>query len=201
MEAISQHALPVAALVGIHLLTFGRCYTQPYRYATSEPLDTAFPSSRLLGEALRHGRLVHDPYYYPHYECLPFLSTFYPPHMLQAWVGSFIGVDGAWRLYLATMAAHFLGCALGSYALLVVSGLPPLMSSFGAISCSLLPYGVKQNSTIIYTCAWVPVLILTAVGHYWGVYGISLGLMLLAGYWPIALYAIPVSWLAWLLGR
>ena len=187
-------------LTCFHLLLFRRFYFQnPYVYARSEALEQGFASSRLLGDSLRHGRLVDDTYYYPDYRALPFLSTYYPPHALQAWVGSWLTLDQAWRLYSFTMVLHFLAASVSVYILAISMGFAPLPAGFASITLSSLGYAMKQNSCIIYTLAWVPSVLLLASQHSMTLTGISLGLMLLAGYWPIALYAVPLACGLWLL--
>lgn len=188
-------------LLGLyHLLLFRHVYfLNPYVYATSEALEQAFASSILLGRCLRHPQVVHDPYYYPDYLALPFLSSYYPPHLFQAWVGSWLSLNGAWRVYVGTMVAHFLLCSWSVYILCLRSAMSPWAAMFAAVTLSSLGYAMKQNSSIIYTCAWVPILLLAAPLHSTGLFGISLGMLLLAGYWPVALYTLPLACWLWLL--
>ena len=188
-------------LTCFHLLLFRRFYFQnPYVYATSEALEQGFPSWLHLGRCLRHRQRVSDPYYYPDYAALPFLSTYYPPHRLSAWLGSFLSLNGAWRLYATTMALHFLFCSLAAYILLVNHlTMSSLTALFGAVTFSSLGYSMKQNSCIVYTLAWVPIWLLSAMQHSISLSAISLGMMLLAGYWPIAIYTIPLGGLLWLI--
>lgn len=176
-----------------HLLLFRHFYfINPYVYARSEALEQGFASSLLLGRALRRGRLPHDPSYYPNYLGLPFLSSFYPPHMAQAWLSTFLPLDQAWILYSLTMVLHFYACSVSVYILLITH-VPTWGALFGAVSLSSLGYAMKQNSCINYTVAWVPVWLLSLQAGNWLLAGISGGMMLLAGYWPIALYAIPLG--------
>mgnify|MGYP001600112558 CR=1 FL=1 len=185
-----------------HLLLFRHFYfINPYRYATSELLEQVFPSWLHLGRSLRHGRLVvEDPYYYPDYPALPFLSSFYPPHMVSAWLATFLPLNQAFLLLVFTMVSHFLAASVSVYILAISMGTAPLVAGFASVTLSSLGYSMKQNSSIIYTTAWVPTLLLSAQVHSTLIFGISFGMMLLAGYWPIALYAIPLGCLCWLLG-
>ena len=184
-----------------HLLLFRTFYfINPYHYATSELLEQVFPSWLHLGRSLRHGRLVvEDPYYYPDYAGLPFLSSFYPPHMVSAWLGSWLPLNQAFLLLVLTMVSHFLAASVSVYILAISMGFAPLPAGFASITLSSLGYAMKQNSCIIYTLAWVPSVLLLASQHSMTLTGISLGLMLLAGYWPIALYAVPLACGLWLL--
>ena len=194
------------ALCGLglfHLGCFWRFYLKnPYWYARGEALEQGFASSVLLGRCLRRHEVVDDPYYYPDYRALPFLSSYYPPHVIQAWIGSFLTLNQAWVLYWGTMALHFL---VGSIMALQLLLKPPLafplpVACFGAITLSYLPYAMKHNSSIVYTHAWLLVLILTAALRLTWCYGISLGMVLLAGYWPLAMMGIPLSWAVWFWG-
>lgn len=189
----------VVLLSAFHLLLFRRFYFQnPYVYATSEALEQGFPSWVLLGRCLRRHGVVADQYYYPDYRALPFLSAFYPPHRVTAWLGTFLSTDQAWVLYVGTMVAHFWLSSVSVYMLAIAMGAAPLSAGFASVTLSTLGYAMKQNSSIVYTAAWVPVAILTAVSHNTALFGISLGMMLLAGYWPIALYTIPLACCCWL---
>ena len=188
---------PLWGLLLFHLVFFRRFYFQnPFVYATSEPLDTAFPSSQLLGRCLRDRRPVEDPYYYPYYRAIPFLGTYYPVHRLQAWLGSFLPINAAWVLYSLTMVLHFLWASIGAYLLFEPMG--HLLAYFGAITFGYMGYAVKQNSCINYTLAWVPWVFLGADLHLPFLTGFSLGMMTLAGYWPIALYLWPICGFYWL---
>ena len=140
------------ALYGLglfHLGCFWRFYLKnPYWYARGEALEQGFASSVLLGRCLRRHEVVDDPYYYPDYRALPFLSSYYPPHVIQAWIGSFLTLNQAWVVYWGTMVLHFLGASIFAYILL-----EPLQSSltqlFGAVTLSYLPYSLKHNSSIV----------------------------------------------------
>ena len=187
----------IGPLILFHLVFFRKFYFQnPFIYATSEPLDTAFPSSQLLGRCLRETKRISDPYYYPHYSSIPFLSAYYPVLRLQAWIGSFLSVDSAFRLYSFTMVLHFLFSSIGAY--LLFSQFGPLLAFFGAITFGYMGYAIKQNSCINYTLPWIPWVFWGADIHSPIITGISLGMMMLAGYWPIGIYIWPLTGLYWL---
>ena len=186
----------IFGLVLFHFVFFRKFYFQnPYVYATSEPLDTAFPSSHVLGKALRRAQLVEDDCYYPRYRSLPFLSAWYLPHCLQAYIGTFLPINGAWILYNLTMLLHFLFASIGAFMLF--QHFAPAVRFFGAITFAHMGYAIKQNSSIIYTLAWVPWVFYGADIHSPLITGASLGMMTLAGYWPVALYLWPLSGCYW----
>ena len=182
-----------------HLAFFRKFYFQnPYCYATSEALDTAFPSSHVLGQALRTGRLVEDDCYYPCYRSLPFLSSFYPPHCLQAMLGAFLPIDARWVLFSLTSVLHFLWSSIGAW--LLFSDYPaPWIVFFGAVTFAYMGYSIKQNPSIIYTLAWAPWLLWAANTHRPVWFGLSMGMGILAGYWPVWIPMIPFGGLYWLI--
>jgi len=184
-----------------HLALFRRFYFQnPYCYATSEALEQGYASFLHLGRELRQGHLVpHDPYYYPDFASLPFLSSFYPPHMAAAWLASFCTLNQAWILYVFTMVSHCWLASVSVYILVTNMGLAPLPAGFASLTLSNLGYAMKQNSSIIYTASWVPLFLLASIAYWPMSYGISLGLMLLAGYWPISLPATVLGILLWVI--
>lgn len=188
----------IIILILFNLIFFRKFYFQnPFCFATSELASTAFPSSRLLGEAIRKCKLPEDQYYYPYYSSIPFLSTFYPPHMLQAYMGNYINLDTSYVLYIFTLLAHFFWASLGGWVLFSNMGLWPAL--FGAISIAYMGYCIKQNGSIIYTLAWMPWLLAGAEFHDTTLFGVSLGAMILAGYWPIGIYGGALACLYWLL--
>ena len=180
-------------LLLFHLVFFRRFYFQnPYVYFTSEPADTAFPSLRLLGR-----RGPDDPYYYPDFRSIPFLQSYYPPTRVLAWLTKSWPLNAAFVAYSAMMAGHYYMASCACYWLLS-GGHSTGMALFGAVTLSHLGYAVKQNACINCTVAWLPVLLLAAAQQNVELCGISLGMSLLAGYWPLALYCIPLAGLVWL---
>lgn len=184
-----------------HVLLFRHFYfINSYRYATSELLEQVFPSWFHLGRSLRQGRwVVDDPYYYADYPSYPFLSTFYPPHMVSAWLGSFLPLNQAFLLLCLTMVSHFWLASVSVYTLATAMGAAPLPAGFASVTLSSLGYAMKQNSCIVYTLAWIPPFILGCMEHFVILSGTSLGMMLLAGYWPITLPTIGLGWILWIL--
>ena len=155
----------------------------------------------LLGRWLRgQEQWGHDPYYYANPLALPFLSNFYPLHLAQAWIGSFLTLNQAWVVYWGMMVLHFLLASVVAWFLLASYSMTLLMRFLAAITLSYLPYAMKHNNSIVYTHTWLVLLVLAAAAKMTWCYGISLGMALLAGYWPLAVMGIPLSWMVWLLG-
>ena len=192
--------MPWLLLTIYHLILFRAFYFKnPYAYASSELLEQGFSSWLALGQAYRHGTLVTNDTYYPDYHALPFLSSFYPPHAVTAWIATFLSLNHAWILYSFTMVAHFWLASVSVYILVTAMGLAPLTAGFASVTLSTLGYAMKQNSSIVYTCSWVPIWVLSCLMKNEWLSGTSFGLMLLAGYWPIALPTIGLGCLVWLL--
>ena len=180
------------ALAVFHFAFFRQFYfVNPWCYATSELVEQVFPSWRLLGQ-----RGADDPYYYPHYGAIPFLSALYPPHRLTAWVGSRMSLDHSFLLLCGTLLCHFLWASVGGYLLFRQCG--ALVAWCGAVTLTHNAYCVKQNSTIIYTLAWIPWLLHAAYTQQAWLFGVSMGMIILAGYWPIGIYAVGLGCLLWL---
>ena len=187
-------------LILFHLLFFRRFYfIDPFCYATSEPLELEFPAGRYLGEQLRQGKIpLDDPYHFPHYASHPILSTFYPPHMLISVIQSMLPLNLAWLLHSWLSVLHFLFASIGAYLLFSVYG-DPWLAFLGAITLAHMGYACKQNAPIIYTLAWAPWLLWAAETHQVGLFGLSLGMGILAGYWPVWITVVPFACLFWLL--
>ena len=189
-------ATALILLLCFHLAFFRQFYfVNPYAYFTSELASTAFPSAILLGRSLRKASLPKCSYYLE-YAGIPFLSTFYPPHMLTSILTSMMPLNQGYLLYMLGLMAHFLWASLGAY--LLFSCYSPLLALMGAILLPYSAYCIKQNSSIIYTLSWLPWLILGADTHSTFTLGTAIGATLLAGYWPLGLLNIGLSIAWWL---
>ena len=117
--------------------------------------------------------------------------------MVQAWIGSYLPLNQAWILYSLTMVLHYLFASI--IALVLLSHFTtPLLALFGAITLTHFSYCIKQNSSIAYTLSWFPLLLLGARVHSIHIFGISLGMIILAGYWPLGIYMGGFGCLFWL---
>lgn len=191
MENLSQYALPLAGLVGFHVCFFRSFYLgNRFIHARGEPLEMEFPASRYLGQWLRRCGFwsfhVEDPGYFPCYEGLPILASFYPWHRFQAWWTACWPVDLAWILFGGGILGHFLLASMACYVFLLQT-YPVVVAWFGAMTLTYLAYAIKQNCSIVYTVTWLPLLLLAASAQNGWLYGMSLSLALLAGYWPLTL--------------
>ena len=172
--------LPILA----HILFYWDCYTRPFNYARGELLHTFFPSFCYLGDSLHEGRFdglnLYDPYYWNRYTVHPVLSTFYPPHLLLAYVTKTWGVDLRFKALLTLTNLHALFGTIGWYLL------------FGPIGIvmSFIPFVLRFQPCIVYTASWVP-WFLGAHNAYW--MGTCLGMIILSGYFPIGIQAVLLT--------
>lgn len=191
-------------LICIHLLMFRKFYFQnPYIDARGEPLEMEFPAWIHLGREIRHHGFfrvrVHDPYYFQEYHGFPILATYYPPHRISAWLSSFLGLDHAWILFRGMMVSHFLIGSIAVYVIFTILTMEPIIGVLNAITLSYLAYAMKQNCSIVYTLSWLTILLCSGLSHNMILFGTSLGMALLAGYWPLIPGVFLLSCLAWLL--
>ena len=183
----------VLGLILFHLVFWKRLYMNPFHFFTGEAAAHEFPSSRLLGECLREGKPIKDPYFYHAYTANPINASYYPPHRLQAWIGSYLSLDRAWVVYQGTLMAHYLGSSLVAYYLFGGG----LVGFFGAITLTYMAYNIKQNASIIYTVSWMPVILLGGELKSCYLLALGWGMALLGGYWPLALYMGGFGCLFW----
>ena len=198
--AVEVSLVAYALLTVFHLALYRRQYfDQPYATSTAEVLETYLGSSRLLGEWLRgHRRWGDDPYYYANPTALPFLSLWYPPHRFQAYLGSFRSLNGAFRLLTTTMALHSWLGSMMLYTLLTRwTALSPWPAGCAALAISHLSSSQKPTPCTVYTMSWIPAYLLSMANHCWWGAGISLGMMLSAGYWPMVVVFGGLGCLAW----
>lgn len=156
---------------------------------TSELASTYFPHWIWMGRELRKGRFpLKENIYYNYPGCIPFLSTFYPPNFLTAVVGSMLGLDQAFALFTVLILGHYLVGSLVAYWMFS-QWTTPLVSLFGAITLTYSGYNIKpQTPASAFTCCWIPGLFVA------GPFGcLSLGLTILAGYYPPLVYVLPLA--------
>jgi len=158
-----------------------------WKLATSELLSTFFPTWIWQGREWRKGRIPkYDPYYWGNAHAHPVLSTYYPLSLSK--LSGFLSINSAFKLMVYNLFAHVLIGFFGYYWLFH-SFSDPLPSLFGALTITFGAYSLKQQPCIIYTLAWFPpTLYQNPV-----ISSIAVGMMLLAGYYPFAIYLLPIS--------
>lgn len=170
------------------ILFFWKKLTDPLSLSTSELLSKHFPHWIHLGRELRKGRFPYRDKYFVYPVCIPFLSMFYPPHLISAWLGSFLSLDNAFKVLVWTELAHYLFGSFLSFAMFS-QWYPVEVALFGAITLTYMAYSIKlTNPCITYTICWIPGMFIQ--GH---VGWISFGIALLSGYYPILVYITPFA--------
>jgi len=158
----------------------------------SELLSTFFPTWLWQGREWSKWRIPkYDPYYWINAYSHPVISTFYPPHAVSALFSSMVRINCAFSAFLWNIFSHVIFGFIGWCQ---------LIGPFGAITFTLAGYNWKQQPCFQYTIAWFPWLLLgIAKGNLW-LSGISFGMIILAGYYPvgiqITLIALSYSFVA-----
>lgn len=175
-------------LIAYWLVFFWKFLNNPFLLSTSELLSKHFPHWIHLGKELRKGIFPYRDKYFIYPACIPFLSMFYPPHLISAWLGSFLNLDRAFSFLVSTELIHYLLCSFLSFHMFN-QWYSPEIAIFGAITLTYMAYSIKlMNPCIVYTVTWIPGMFIH--GHMgW----ISCGMALLGGYYPILVYIMPFA--------
>ena len=149
------------------------------RLATSELLSTFFPTW------LRRDKHA----YWLNSSAHPVLSIYYPIQYTFWFITrKQTSLDDSFKTFLGFLIAHVAMGFLGWYYLLQsFSGM--WVSIFGALTLTFGAYSLKQQPCIIYTLAWFPLTLYQDPV----ISSIAVGMMLLAGYYPFAIYLLPIS--------
>ncbi len=162
-------------------------------FARSELLSTFFPTWIWHGRQWRKGKVPkYDPYYWINAHSHPVVSSYYPPHAISSMAASRLGVDAQFTAFVSLLIAHFIFLFVG-YLFLLSTWATFLVSIFGAITLTFGAYNIKQQPCIVYTIAWFPWLLYGIAGGNVWLASVSLGMILLAGYYPLAIQIIPIS--------
>lgn len=187
-------ALEFIGLVLFNLILFRKFYlVNPFAFATSELVGLYFPHWVHLGQ-----KGLKDPYYFPYAWCLPVLSCFYPLHLVGALVAKKLSLNFKFILLCLILTLHFLWASIGSLLFFKTIGCTGAIAFTGACALSYFGYALKQNPCIIYTHAWMPWVFLGAYTGSSSIMGLSLGMITLAGYWPLGIWLGVISVSLWL---
>lgn len=168
------------ALILYSVFFFWPFWSNPHLNNTSEMATTFYPHWKWMGDKLKKMELPFtDKIYYKFPVGIPFLSTFYPLHLLTSLTGSF-------RVLQYNILLHYLITSLLSYHLFS-QWCSPVVSVFGAITLSYSGYCIKlQQPCIPYTLAWIPGIFLDG---WLGVFSMTMALY--GGYYPVLIYLMP----------
>ena len=172
-------------LILFNVLFFWSLYTKPFQLATSELLSTFFPTWLWQGKMWAQWRIPkYEPCFWLNAHVHPVLSTYYPGSILSSLLGSLTGLDTAFKILVYTILGHYLWASVGWYVLLA-HYFEPTTATIGAILFTYQAYHIKQQPCIVYTLAWLPWIAIIP----W----LGISMMLLAGYYPLAMYLLPVG--------
>src|SRR3990167_9671662 len=192
-EYILGASVFIALLIAYHFLFFWRIYSSPFSVARSELLSTFFPSWVHLGRGEKD-----DKYFWGNYDAHPVLSPYYPFQLLGAKLASRISLNQAFKVFTWLVSVHHLFASIGWYYL-VLSWSNQYVALFGAVSLAYAGYAIKQQPCVAYTIAWFPWLLLGIATNNLLISGLSFGMVLLAGYYPLGIQIFLISLMANLL--
>ena len=179
----------ITVLVLAHFLFFWRTYFKPMDFARSELLSTFFPSWIWQGRQIRQFKSwKYDPYYWLNFHSHPVLSSYYPIHVLSAWVGSFLSLDNAFKLLLWSVRLHHLVTSI-AWFLTLSYFYEPTIAIFGSFILTYNAFNIKQQPCLVYTVTQTSLLTLGIVSGNIFLSSLSFGSLLLAGYYPIGIQA------------
>lgn len=154
--------------------------------ATGELLSTFFPTW------LKGGKRDS---YWGDKSAYPVLNYYYP--FKFRWAMAQAGTDKCFTSFVDILLLHYLLASIGWY-LLLNAQFGSLVAIFGAITFTYQAFHIRQQPCLVYTIAWFPWIAICP----W----LAIGMILLAGYYPLAIYLLPIGLLLnhdptqWLLG-
>ena len=189
----------ILLLILFNLLFFYKIWLNPFTISRSELLSTFYPSWLYIGRQARKFQSWRlEPCYWLNFHAHPVLSSYYPPHVLTAWISSFLNLNSAFVLLTRTILVHFVWMSIGWY-LLFQTWTTPLIALFGALTLTYSGYNVKQQPCIIYTISWFPWLLYGITTNNIFIASLSCGMTFLSGYYPLGIQTLGISGLASLL--
>ena len=168
-----------------------------FTLARSELLSTFFPTWLWQGRQWSKWRIPRYDNYWINAHAHPVLSTYYPAHILASIYVQGRSIDYAFKVLVYNLFIHILFGFVGWFYF-IQTWSNPLIALFGAITLTFQATHLKQQPCIIYTLAWFPWIAFCP----W----LAVGMILLAGYYPIAIYLLPLGLLlnhdpiSWLIG-
>ena len=158
---------------------------KPWQLSTSELASTFFPHWLWMGRKWRW----RDSIFYKFPACIPFLSMWYPGHVVSAILGRCIpGLDGKFRVFAVSILLHYLLGSFISFAMFRQT-FGMVESLFGAVTLTYCAYAIKpQTPAAVYTFCWMPGML---INGWFG--ALSCGMAILGGYWPVLAYFLPLA--------
>ena len=180
-------AKALTLLIAFHFIFFWRTYLRPFEFSRSELLSTFFPSWIWQGRQIKSLKSWrYDPYFWLNFHSHPVLSSYYPIHVLSAWVGSLLSLDNAFKLLLWSVRLHHLVTSV-AWFLTLSYFYEPTVAIFGSFILTYNGFNIKQQPCLVYTITCTSLLTLGIVSGNVILSSISFGSLLLAGYYPIGI--------------
>ena len=160
----------------------------------SELLSTFFPTWLWQGRQWSKWRIPkYDPYYWINQHAHPVTSTYYPVGILLSYLASWSkDLDVSFRIFSYSLMLHFVGAFFGWF-LLCSWFFKPEVALFGALTFTFQGAHLRQQPCIIYTISWFPWMLYGLVTNNVLLSSISIGMIVLSGYYPLAVFLLPVS--------
>lgn len=163
------------------------------RFSRSELLSTFFPTWIWQGRCWAKGKVPkYDPYFWINSHSHPVVSTYYPFNILSSLLVCKSSLDKAFRFLVGNLLLHVVWCWYG-WLTLFNTWTTPTIALFGSITLSFSGYNWKQQPCFIYTIAWFPWLLTGIANHNILLTGLSFGMTLLAGYYPIGIQTTLIA--------
>lgn len=165
-----------------------------FTLARSELLSTFFPTWLWQGREWSKWRIPKYDNYWINAHSHPVLSTYYPPSAITAAMCSSTKMllDRAFSYLIMLVCLHTLLFFCGWYKLISTFS-SPLIALFGAITFTFQASHLRQQPCIIYTLSWFPWMIYGLISHSILISSVSIGMIILAGYYPLAIFLLPIS--------
>ena len=164
-----------------------------HKFSRSELLSTFFPTWLWQGRMWAKGKVPsYDIHYWGSAHSHPVLSTYYPIQIISSIIGSRLHINGSFIFYSWSLISHMVWCVLGWYLFLSQS-LSLQIALFGAITFTFQAAHLRQQPCIIYTLSWFPWMLYGLTTHNILLSSVSIGMICLSGYYPLAVYLLPVS--------
>ena len=155
---------------------------KPYSIASAEAIDHDFGIMCLAGEYWRKGKIPQDPYYFKKLDQVR-EGTYYPVNIFFAWLGSFMGLNNKWILYVVNLLLHSFGTIILAYYIFDKGW----VGLFGALAWGFCAFHIKTTLWYTQLFFWITATVLCVKLHsIW--LGVTIGMAILSGHPPYVVY-------------
>ncbi len=122
-----------------------------FKFATGDLISYDWPFWIHLGRSIRIFNFS-DPFHFPTVFGFPILMSWYPLHLITAFIGSFMRLDSAFVLYVLNHLAHYLLACV--FCFLYFQSFGVVAALFGAIALAFASTFLKLHAYFSYSLAW-----------------------------------------------